>query len=385
MQPDRNPHLTNPGRDTAVGPSPGASSLQRDAAAQIMREQIDRIYQQEGSTQPQTASPAPQATPIANTQAESWKHYHSAWQKYYQQYYERYYLNQLHSQRQKLANPGAKAMPDQAATPSVDEAPTNAPDPAVNDIRNQLIARVQQQSHKARHSKHFWPVVSALIVMLIFATLQFNRVVIANAKSFISPGSINPQNLIIDPTTSINVGNEPKLIIPKINVEVPIVYGVQSLEDGPVQQALKNGVVHYPIPGANSLPGQNGNAVFLGHSSNDVFDDGAYKFVFVQLERLQPGDVFYIHYEGIRYTYSISSKQVINPNEVSKLITDASKPTATLVTCVPLGTATHRLVVFADQISPDPIKAGTAPTESGSSAPVLPGNSPTLLDRLFGR
>ena len=60
-------------------------------------------------------------------------------------------------------------------------------------------------------------------------------------------------------------------------------------------------------------------------------------------------------------------------------------PLATLVTCTPPGTALKRLVVIAEQISPDPAKAVAntdvpPPTKSFNIA----GNSPTLLERLFG-
>ncbi len=228
--------------------------------------------------------------------------------------------------------------------------------------------------------------MSAVAVMFIFLFLQYNRVLVAQVKAYVSPGAVNPQNIILDPTTDTRVGPEPKLIIPKINVETPIVYDVGSLADAPVQQALKGGVVHYPIPGANSRPGEKGNNVILGHSSNDVFDDGAYKFIFVQLEQLVEGDTFYIHHGGTRYTYSVTGKEIIEPNQISKLILPADKPLASLVTCTPNGTALKRLVVYAEQISPDPSGAAASTdtsTSDPSSAPI-PGNSPTFFERLFG-
>lgn len=133
------------------------------------------------------------------------------------------------------------------------------------------------------------------------------------------------------------------------------------------------------------MPGQTGNTVILGHSSNDVFDDGAYKFVFVQLDKLDKGDTFYLNYQGTRYTYSVTEKKVIDPTEVSQLIINTDKPLATLVTCTPPGTALKRLVVIAEQISPDPSKA-TANTANATSSklPNIAGNSPTLFERLFG-
>jgi sortase A len=180
------------------------------------------------------------------------------------------------------------------------------------------------------------------------------------------------------------VGNESRLIIPKINVDVPVVYGLKSLDNDSTQKALENGVAHYPLNGANSLPGQTGNNVILGHSSNDVFAPGSYKFAFVLLERMEAGDLFYIHYKGKRYVYEVTAKQIIQPTQVNKLVTSYDKPLTTLVTCTPIGTDDKRLLVTAEQISPDPSEAERlqAPAEGGQDVSI-PGNEPSLLQGLF--
>jgi sortase A len=392
MQPD-NPRddqpLTVPPRDDAPALTPD-----REAAARLMREQISTIY--DTSDQPKElpkAAKAAKSEPAKRTyhQTHSDKkahdsaandehisQYHTAWQQYYQQYYERYYLSQL-----------ARLKP--AAAPAASESPA-APEPeqltkdeAVNELRDKLLGQVKVHSEKVRRSRHFLPIISALVVALVFLLVQYNRVMIAQVKSYVSPGAIDPQNIVLDPTTNAKVGPEPKLIIPKINVDAPVVYNIGTLAESAIQKNLKKGVVHYELPGADSVPGQKGNTVILGHSSNDVFDDGDYKFVFVQLEKLQVGDVFYINYESTRYTYRITEKKVILPNQVSELIVATDKPIATLVTCVPLGTALKRLVVSAEQISPDPTKAATHESTAQDNKPVnLPGNAPTFFERLFG-
>jgi sortase A len=254
----------------------------------------------------------------------------------------------------------------------------------MSSLQGEIMSRIRRSSAKVRNSRHFMPIVSAIVVALIVGLLQYNRLIVANVKAYVSPGEINPQNIVLDPT-NINVGSEPKLIIPKINVEAPIVYDVGSLADAPVQKALEGGVVHYPIPGADSLPGQAGNNVILGHSSNDVFDNGGYKFVFVQLDKLSAGDTFYINHEGKRHTYRVTDKFIINPDEVSRLIIDTNKPMTTLVTCTPPGTALRRLVVTAEQVNPDPNAAAARPAlgNTGNQEVLLPGNSESLLERLF--
>ncbi len=309
--------------------------------------------------------------------AKQWQSYHSSWQQYYQQYYEHYYLAQMKSQHTETNTPN-----DVSSIISSDKDTKATP---TNEIRNQLLNKAQERAKAVRKSRHFMPILTALCVGLLFTFLQYNRLLIAQVQAYISPGNINPQNIVIDPTAEVKVGPEPRLIIPKINVDAPLVFDVDSYNEPAVQEALKKGVVDYPIPGADAKPGQVGNMPILGHSSNDVFDDGAYKFVFVQLSKLSEGDTFYIHYKSVRYTYSVTSKEIIDPKEVNKLAVDTDVPMVTLITCDPPGTALKRLIVSAKQISPDPTTAGKPKTtETPKEKPQdISGNSPTLLQRLF--
>lgn len=386
MQPNNSDDrsINVPGRDT----QPPARSDNRDQAANVMRDQINKIYDQD-----QPAEQTHQVAPRASNNHD-WQNYHTQWQQYYQQYYERYYVQQVEKHRREHA---AQQM---ASSPATSEAFKPLPPPteeqkkagmgrdeAIADIRNELVSKLQSHTDKVKKSRHFVPILSAIAVMLVFLLLQYNRFLIAQVKAYVSPGSITAENLIIDPLADTKVGPEPRLIIPKINVDAPVVYSLNSLAESQVQNALRSGVVHYPIPGASSLPGEQGNSVILGHSSNDVFDDGAYKFIFVQLEQMQKGDSFYVNYNGTRYTYTVSKTEVILPTEVTKLTVPSDKPQMILITCVPVGTALKRLLVYADQVSPDPGKAAAAPDSSSvdaSNRANLPGNSPSLFDRLFG-
>lgn len=394
MQPNQNDNrpLQVPPRDEGATRVAG-----RDEATQLMRNQIDRIYDEQ-DPQTQTAASPYQQTHSEQTDHNAaqqhsdahWKQYHTAWQYYYQQYYERYYLSQVQKRHSTVTPSGSGAAmpavePITRSVGIIDDGKPLSRDKAVSELRGKLMEQVKDHSHRVRKSRHFMPIVAALVVGLSFALLQYNRLIIAQVKAYVSPGSISAQNIILDPTTDTKVGPAPKIVIPKINVDAPVVYGLTSLEEQAVQNSLKSGVVHYPIPGANSVPGQKGNAVILGHSANDVFDDGAYKFVFVQLDKLEKGDTFYINYQGTRYTYSVTEKKVILPTQVSSLVVATDKPIATLVTCTPVGTAEKRLVVMAEQISPDPTVATNA-AAAGDAEPLAPiaGNSPTLFERLFG-
>ncbi|RWZ79262.1 MAG: class E sortase [Candidatus Chaera renei] len=382
-----------------------SDSTGRQAAAQLLREQIDKIYQSDPPNQPATETTAPSSQPEADdrpahdpnalryaNQNDLWRHYHSAWQSYYQQYYHRYYLNQLHQQRRRLVGRGALAA---APAISLERDVQNQDNPslgiitgeqATKQVHDEIVRKVKQRAKTLRRSHHFMPIATALAVGLLFLFVQYNRLLFAQVKTYVSPGSASAQSIILDPTVNTKVGPEPRMIIPKINVDAPVVYGVKSLKESDVQLALRDGIVHYPYPGADSLPGQVGNSVFLGHTSNDVFDPGKYKFVFVLMERLQVGDTIYVNYQGTRYTYLVNKKEVVNPNEINKLVVKTNKPLITLVGCVPVGTANQRLLIFAEQVSPDPAGAKPAPVEppASSQPTTIPGNSPTFLERLFG-
>jgi len=371
-----------------------ANSGQKDAAINIVRSQIDNLYSKDpthtktnSDTNATVETTTYQRTHSDNAQInpDQWKQYHSAWQTYYQKYYEGYYLHHLN--QAKKSNPSSTQGTSHyfANQPIADEEETLSKDEALFDLRQKLLTKVQTSAKKARKSHHFVPITSAIVVMLLFAFLQFNRILISNVVAYVSPGSIDPQNIVIDPNTDINVGPEAKLVIPKINVDVPVFYDVGNDYDSQMS-AMKNGLAHFAIPGASSHPGQIGNTVIAGHSSNDLLDTGDYKFIFAQLDKLKAGDSIYANYNSKRYTYTVTSKVVVEPNDVDKLTYATTKPILTLVTCTPLGTSLHRLLVIAEQTSPDPSASKAAPTVSANdqaSSP-LPGNSPTFFERLFG-
>lgn len=375
--PDRD-HSLRTGRQSAVNVIRGDIDMIYEggetADQQAKKEIAEQTYTQQ-ARQPETADQ--QATVVHQKVQEQWKQYHTSWQSYYQQYYERYYLNHLHKQNTHIA-PDNQPNPDGVIASSEE-------DKVVNELRDKLLGTVKERSQKARKSRHFAPIFTACMFAIVFLFLQYNRFLFATVQAYVSPGNIDPQNVIVDQVGNMKVGPEPKLIIPKINVDTPIVYGTNVLDEPTVQNDLKKGVVHYPIPNASSAPGQNGATVILGHSSNDVFDSGAYKFVFVQLSKLEVGDSFYAHHEGTRYTYSVTKKEIIDPTEINKVVGDPTKPSMILITCDPPGTALKRLVIFADQVSPDPAKSTKAPSTTNKTPnKQISGNSPTFIERLFG-
>ena len=362
-------------------------SVSQAAAANVARSQLDSIYSQPASAEQSTDIPAAYKRTHSDkhtAHANEWQQYHTAWQQYYQKYYEHYYVGAVQQVHQAYSEHAASNPKEQEASTPPSLSGSISQTDAMDDLRSQLLDRVKKAGKKVRGSRHFVPLTAALIVLVLFSMLQYNRAIIANVKAYVTPGEIDPQNIVVDPNASLQVGPEPLLIIPKINVNVPVVFNTTP-DQASQLKAMESGVAYFGIPGANSKPGQVGNTVISGHSSNDFIDSGKYKFVFALLERLKPGDIFYVHYEGIRYTYNVTRTKVVKPTDVSSLIYKTTKPEVTLITCTPLGTALNRLLVTAEQVSPNPAAAAAAPASSSSDAKaVMPGNSPTVLERIFG-
>jgi len=248
------------------------------------------------------------------------------------------------------------------------------PRPSHKKAEHQPAVR-RSAANQSLHSLLFGLAVGS-IVIIVFMFSFFNERIIA---PFIQPS--RTANNIPFIASNGNVGPDPVVIIPKINVEIPVVYDPAATNDSVIQQDLMNGVVHYA---GTALPGQDGNLVIVGHSSNNILNPGKYKFAFVLLHELQPGDTFYLQKGGKRYTYQIYKRQVVSPNDVSVLGTADKPATASLITCDPPGTSNNRLVVVGEQIDPSPDSniAATDQTAVTAKATIIPGNSPSLWSRI---
>ena len=375
MKPDDDNNKTN--TDNSVS--------NQQAAAGIIRNQIDNIYVKENNSEQIDDNPYDWThTEHVDPQVEQWKKYHSAWQNYYQKYYEGYYAQHYANLKTKNSPYFANDQAFKEEKRKIEAKEIVTEEEAIQDLRHNLLNQVTESAKKVRKSRHFIPIASGLLVALIFLFLQYNSFLIANVIAYVSPGSIDVQNIIINPNADITVGPEPRIIIPKINVDAPVTYDIGN-DYNSLMDAMSKGLAHFAIPGANSHPGEIGNTVISGHSSNDLFDTGDYKFIFVQLDKLEVGDSIYANYQSKRYTYTVTDKQVVAPNDVNSLVYPTTKPILTLITCTPVGTAQSRLLVIAEQISPDPSKASQTPNSTTKEIESMPGKEPTIIEWLFGQ
>jgi LPXTG-site transpeptidase (sortase) family protein len=251
---------------------------------------------------------------------------------------------------------------------------------SIADLRDYALGSVNAPK-KVKPMQHVQSLLFGLgvgsIVVIIFLFSFFNERFIA---PFIQP-SRNVKDVQLISASGVS-GNDPEIVIPKINVQIPVVYDVNTIDEAAVEKGLERGVVHYAD---TALPGQDGNLVIFGHSSNNIFNPGKYKFAFVLLSHLDNGDTFYIQKDGKRYTYQVYKKQIVKPSDVSVLAAADKPATATLITCDPPGTSTNRLVVVGEQIDPATTDNApqTAQNTKATQTAIIPGNAPTLWSRFI--
>ena len=294
--------------------------LQRQIASQIARKRVLAAYADSAkksakkATDNDTHMKDEPITPKINS--ESWKKYHSAWQDYYQKYYSDYYSKaaRTYIEKERLKDARARAEEEEILSsltkksarldgqnglslnkkvPEGGAYVSSATDE--DDIKTRLKAKIRKKAtenaKKSRRRRHLVPIIAGVFVVLLILFLQYNRLIFAPIMAYVSPGN-SPATEIeaIDPTVTQKVSSDPRLIIPKLNIDVPVHFGI-SLDE--VIPAMNNGVAHYRIAGASAYPGEIGNLVITGHSAGDVYSSNPYKYIFSGLERLEDGDLIY--------------------------------------------------------------------------------------------
>lgn len=249
------------------------------------------------------------------------------------------------------------------------------------DIRRHLIGQVQGRA-KVTKNPHFRALAFGLgmgtLTLFIMMFSFFNERIVT---PFIRPNAnVSATPIIVDPNASTTVDDaSSKIIIPKINVEAPIVFDVPTIEEKDVQKGLENGVVHY-ITTPN--PGEKGNSVIFGHSSSNILNKGKYKFAFLMLKSLEPGDTFIVQKDRKRYVYKVYNEFIVAPTDFSVLGPTDKPATMTLITCDPPGTSTNRLIIQAEQIFPDPSGNAESSVNQTDQPQQLPSNSVSLWQRI---
>lgn len=128
------------------------------------------------------------------------------------------------------------------------------------------------------------------------------------------------------------------LRIPSLQLELPIYHGVS-------QTVLSKGVGHLP---QSDFPvgGSGCHSVLTGHTglvSARLLTD---------LEKLQPGDLFYVDILEQTLQYTVDQITVVLPDQEEALAPVEGEDYCTLVTCTPYGVNSHRLLVRGTRSQP---------------------------------
>lgn len=122
-----------------------------------------------------------------------------------------------------------------------------------------------------------------------------------------------------------------KLLIPKIDANLPIVEGVDEKE-------LKQGVGHY---GGTSFPMQPGQIVLSGHRDT----------VFRRMAEIELGDELIVQMPYGEVTYIIEETEIVSADDLTVIRPeDYDEEVLTLTTCYPfrfIGDAPDRFIVYA--------------------------------------
>ncbi|MBA3758229.1 sortase [Candidatus Saccharibacteria bacterium] len=401
--PTKHGKVIKPVHDNIV-PDPVSKKTGATEVVSLLRGRIDKLYANEPDAQEELAeaeaagrnrSKHQQFMHEISTSGKSLAEIQTAWHAYYQelpneekhQVWQEFYSE--HAKASRHAQAAVHKQKTHSSESNVSQASHHAakaqPLKRKNDTRtvsaiktellHKVITRRPTKRGHAGHSLLFGLGMGGLVAAIMLFSF-FNERFVA---PFISPSkSVSNTPIIIDPASTA-VGPESKIIIPKINVEIPVVFDEESTEEAAVQNALEEGVIHY---GTTSNPGEQGNGAIFGHSSNNILNKGKYKFAFVLLKRLESGDIFYVQTGGKRFAYRVYKKTVVTPEEVSVLGTQDKPSTMSLITCDPPGTSINRLVVVGEQISPDPTVNVASSAQPGGVAPaLLPSNAPSLWSR----
>lgn len=148
-----------------------------------------------------------------------------------------------------------------------------------------------------------------------------------------------------DPDASGDIKPLVLIHITKIGVDAPMVW-TQSDDEKTMLTDLERGIGHFYKTAA---PGQRGNMVLSGHSSNLIWKKGNYNYIFEKLNDLNVGDdvtVRTIQQNGrtITYHYVVTEKFITNAAD-ERIFASTENPSITLSTCWPIGTNLKRIIV----------------------------------------
>ncbi|HLC48989.1 MAG TPA: class E sortase [Candidatus Andersenbacteria bacterium] len=155
---------------------------------------------------------------------------------------------------------------------------------------------------------------------------------------------INPYPIQVPLTPAYNSAETTSNLIriPSLGITVPVVLS-PSLKDTDVIATLNTGAALYPNGVA---PGALGNTFISAHSTGEPWK-GAYRFAFIRINELKTGDALHVDWKGTRYSYRITTSEIVTPTSDFRVISDRPIPTISLMACWPLWSTKQRMLIHA--------------------------------------
>lgn len=151
-----------------------------------------------------------------------------------------------------------------------------------------------------------------------------------------NPESIEGESGTPEPAAAKSEGElEVMLAIPKIDLKLPVLHGA-------TKENLRTTLASIEHTGR---PGQIGNFAVAGHRNR------TYGRNFNRLDELAVGDSIEVDTGAQVFTYEVTEKLIVKPEEVWVLESDGKNKEITLVTCHPMVNPTHRLIIKGKIIS----------------------------------
>lgn len=140
------------------------------------------------------------------------------------------------------------------------------------------------------------------------------------------------------------------LVVEKININQAVTPDIDPFRPDIYEPALQRNPVAHAKGTVN--PGQKGLTYLFAHSTVNAWEIGRYQAPFTLLSKLEQGDRIVTYYQGQRYDYYVTDKQVVAPTNIEVLNQHPDYPMLILQTCDPPGENTERLLIIA-QMKPN--------------------------------
>lgn len=168
----------------------------------------------------------------------------------------------------------------------------------------------------------------------IDAAVQYNALLVSNDARFTpSEEETRLYNSLLNPDGTGMMGF---ITIPEIRCKLAIYHSVDD-------SVLQVGVGHLE---GSSLPvgGSSTHCVISGHRGLPSAR------LFTDIDRLEKGDLFYLHVYGKVLAYEVDKISVVEPEDYGPLEIEEGKDLCTLLTCTPYGINTQRLMVRGHRV-----------------------------------